>query len=271
MVHCIMRLRLSDPLSYTAPSKTLAMMEVRALPEYAAMLWSLPLLNRAPTGDNGPVLVLPGMLGSDRSTAALRAFLQGRGHDVSGWKQGLNRGLRPGVEDRLLAQVRSLNDQTGRKVSLVGWSLGGIYSRMIAKLMPEQVRSVITLGSPFAGSPKTTNASRVYEAISGLKADEMESHRSGRLDERLAVPATSIFSRTDGVCAWQGCIAEEGPMAENIEVEGSHCGLGVNAAVLYAVADRLSQKNARWQPFHRRGWRGLFYPDPIRRLGGAVS
>src|SRR6202000_2902904 len=117
-----------------------------------------------------PVLVLPGLIASDISTRPLRAFLGNRGYAVSGWKQGRNLGLRPGVQNGLTDLLEEMNDTHGRKVSLVGWSLGGLYARQLAKMMPERVRSVITLGSPFAAGPRSTNAWRGYEMASGRRA-----------------------------------------------------------------------------------------------------
>lgn len=238
-------------------------LEARAVAELSLLSAAAPTLALAPRGDGHPVLVLPGLLGTDGSTLALRAFLKSKGYDVYGWQQGRNLGLLSGVEDTMLDQVSRIHARTGRKVSLVGWSLGGIYARMIAKLMPDHIRSVITLGSPFACSPRSTSVWHMVAKLTGEEPVEVE-HRAGRLDAPLAVPATSIFSRTDGVCAWQGCIAPVGPCAENIEVEASHCGLGHHPAVLFAVADRLAQLEGQWTPFHRRGWRSLAYPDPAR-------
>src|SRR5207237_2212332 len=135
------------------PSKTLMFLEGRAIHEFGAFLGALPLLSLAPRGDGHPVLVLPGLVASDASTRPLRSFLKGRGYAVSGWRQGRNFGLRDGVRDSMVDLLRELNQAHGRKVSLVGWSLGGVYARQLAKMMPDQVRSVITLGSPFAGHP----------------------------------------------------------------------------------------------------------------------
>ena len=148
------------------PSRTLMFLEGRAIHELGAFLGALPLLSLAPRGDGHPVLVLPGLVASDTSTRPLRSFLKNRGYAVSGWRQGRNLGLREGVQHAMVDLVHELNDDHGRKVSLVGWSLGGLYARQLAKMMPDRVRSVITLGSPFAGSPKATNAWRVYEMAS---------------------------------------------------------------------------------------------------------
>jgi pimeloyl-ACP methyl ester carboxylesterase len=246
------------------PSRTLMLLEGRAIHEFGAFLGALPLLSLAPMGDGHPVLVFPGLIASDRSTRPLRSFLRSRGYAVSGWGQGRNLGLRHGVKDAMIEQVRALNDEHGRKVSLVGWSLGGLYARQLAKLMPDRVRSVITLGSPFAGGPRSTNAWRVYELASGQRADTSDAGFGGSLAQTPPVPTTAIFSRTDGICTWQGCTVQPSSLAENIEVDSSHCGMGHNPAAVYAVADRLAQPEGAWKPFNRNGWRSLVYPDPLR-------
>jgi pimeloyl-ACP methyl ester carboxylesterase len=245
------------------PSKTLMFLEGRAIHEFGAFIGALPLLGLAPRGDGHPVLVLPGLVASDTSTRPLRSFLQNKGYAVSGWRQGRNLGLRDGVREGMVDLVHELSDTHGRKISLVGWSLGGLYARQLAKMMPDRVRSVITLGSPFAGHPKATNAWRVYEMASGRRAEE--DHRfGGSLSEAPPVPTTAVFSRTDGICAWQGCKETSSAIAESIEVESSHCGMGHHPAVVYAVADRLAQTEGQWRPFDRSGWRSLVYPDPNR-------
>jgi pimeloyl-ACP methyl ester carboxylesterase len=246
------------------PSRTLMFLEGRALPELGAFLGALPLLGLAPHGDGHPVLVLPGLVASDVSTRPLRAFLKSRGYAVSGWRQGRNLGLRPGVQHAMVDLVHELNDTHGRKVSLVGWSLGGLYARQLAKMMPKRVRQVVMLGSPFASSPKATNAWRVYEMASGRRAEDEDPRFGGTLSSAPPVPTTAIFSRSDGICAWQGCREQSSNMAESIEVESSHCGMGHHPAAVYAVAERLAQKEGEWAPFDRSGWRSLVYPDPNR-------
>src|ERR1700755_2816233 len=259
------------------PSRTLMFLEGRAVSELGAFLGALPLLSLAPRGDGHPVLVLPGLVASDTSTRPLRGFLKSRGYATSGWRQGRNLGFRDGGEDRvgslglrdgvqhaMVDLLRELSDSHGRKISLVGWSLGGLYARQLAKMMPDRVRQVITLGSPFAGNPRSTNAWRVYEMASGRRADEEDARFGGSLSETPPVPTTAIFSRTDGICAWQGCMAQTTAASETIEVESSHCGMGHHPAVVYAVADRLAQAEGQWAPFDRSGWRAIVYPDPTR-------
>src|SRR6266705_2716365 len=148
------------------PSRTLLLLEGRALPELAAFVAAFPILSFAPRGDGHSVLVLPGLIASDVSTRPLRAFLKSRGYDVHGWGLGRNLGLRPGIESQMLDHIRELRRNSGRKVSLIGWSLGGIYARQLAKRCPDAVRLVITLGSPFTGSPRATHAWRLYEYTS---------------------------------------------------------------------------------------------------------
>lgn len=244
------------------PSRTLLFLEGRALQELGAFMLLRPWLAAAPRGDGHPVLVLPGLLASDMSTRPLRSFLNGQGYAAHGWKQGRNLGVRAGIENGMLERVEELYERYGqRKISLVGWSLGGIYARQLAKMVPEKVRSVISLGSPFAGSPKATNAWRVYEFASGQSVEDSDHQMAGALAAPPPVPTTSVFSRTDGICAWQTCINPEGEQFENIEVYGSHCGLGHHPAAVYAVADRLAQPEGQWKKFDRSGWKSLVFPD----------
>lgn len=246
------------------PSRSLVLLEGRAIHELGAFVGALPLLSLAPKGDGHPVLVLPGLMADDSSTRPLRAFLKTRGYVVTGWHQGRNFGPRPGVQEAMLNLVQRLSDIHGRKISLVGQSLGGLYARQLAKMMPEYVRQVITLGSPFAAGPRSTNAWRVYEMTSGRRAEHNDPHFGGGLASPPPVPTTAIFSRTDGICAWQGCREKDSPIAESIEVESSHIGMGFHPAVVFAVADRLAQDEGQWAPFDRSGCRSLIYPDPNR-------
>ncbi len=239
-----------------APSPILTLIEGRAVLEFAALIASYPILRRVRRGDGHSVLVLPGLGASDRSTGPLRAFLKDRGYDPHGWSLGRNVGPREGQREALAERLASLHKESKRKVSLIGWSLGGIYAREIAKRMPESVRLVITLGSPFA-NPGATAVRRIYEAIRGKPIAADADFK--RFQMPPPVPSTAIFSKSDGVVAWQSCLEPDAPQTENIEVEGSHVGLGVNPVALYAIADRLAQGEAKWAPFDRKGLRGLVF------------
>ena len=165
------------------------------------------------------------------------------------------------------ASVRALAERHGQPVSLIGWSLGGLYAREVAKELPDLTRCVITLGTPFAGYPRATNAWRIYQLLSGQNAHDPVVQQRLRIPP--PVPTTSIYSRTDGIVAWPCSLNEPGPTGENIEVHGSHVGMGVNPLALYAVADRLAQPVGAWKPFEMSGLRRLLFPVPAqaRRAG----
>jgi len=237
-------------------------MELRAFGEFSASLALMPLLHRTPRGDGHPVLVLPGLIASDTSTKLLRAFLAGRGYETHGWGLGRNMGLKEGLQEKMLRKGRRLHEQTGRKVSVIGWSLGGVYAREIAGELPDAVRTCIMLGSPIHGDPRSTNAWRIYEMASGQSVDDPDVQRPR--PTLPPVPTTAIFSRSDGIVAWQCSVEPQTPTSESIEVHGSHCGLGAHPAVLYAIADRLAQPEGKWKTFDRSGLRALVFPDPHR-------
>ena len=254
----------SDDTQIHRPSTLLALAEApRAMLELSWLSIIAPLLRQAPRGDGHPVLVLPGFVTSDRSTRLLRRYLADLGYDAHGWELGRNLGPKAiGMRgERLTRRLLSVHRATRSKVSLVGWSLGGVMARELARSAPHAVRQVITLGSPFTGNPHASTVSHLYERLTGDVID------SGLMAERLAlgstpppVPSTAIFSRTDGIVAWRNCVEPRGEQTDNIEVRASHCGMGVNPAVMYAVADRLARPEGQWSPFHRKGWRAAVYP-----------
>jgi pimeloyl-ACP methyl ester carboxylesterase len=236
-----------------APGLGLLLAEVRGIFEFNTSVLLSPLLMRAPRGDGHPVLALPGFLASDLSMAPMRRYLRELGYDTYAWKLGRNTGglsrMRAAMRDRLA----EIHENCGRKVSIVGWSLGGVYARDLALQAPDMVRCVVTLGSPFANDVRATNATRLYEALSGETVGEDSELREAIAGD-LPVPATSIYSRTDGVVNWRTCLLRSSDTAENVEVHlASHTGLGVNAAALWAVADRLAQPEGQFRQFDRSG------------------
>lgn len=203
----------------------------RAAGELGAMGATLPYLRRAPKGDGHPVLVLPGLAASDRSTQPLRWFLRDRGYHVHGWKLGANVGPTTQILSGLRSRMKALGDQHGQPVSLIGWSMGGIYAREIASSTPRAVRDVITLGSPF--------------------------RMSGR-GGQPSCPVTAVYTKADGVVDWRTCVEDPGPRRESVQVRGSHTGMGHNPAVLLVIADRLAQPEGTWAPFRpTTTWRRL--------------
>jgi len=240
----------------------LQLLEGRAWFEAGASLALMPLWQLAPRGDGHPVLVLPGLVASDRSTAIMRGFLGRLGYAVSPWGLGINCGPRPGVVDGMRRKIEQLAAAHGRKVSLVGWSLGGIYARELAKQLPASVRLVISMASPFTGNPRASNAVRLYELVSGNRVGASAFHDTLRASP--PVPTTSIWSRSDGVVSWHCSVERPQPFVENIEIRASHLGIGNHPLALFAVADRLAQPEHAWTPFQRAGWKKLVYGDPDR-------
>jgi pimeloyl-ACP methyl ester carboxylesterase len=246
------------------PAPMLSLLESRAIFELGATVAASPLLRVIGRGDRHPVLILPGFLAGDPSTAPLRSVLRSQGYWAHGWQLGRNLGPTPDVIDGLFERLQSLHARHGRPVSLVGWSLGGIYARRLARRCPEMVRQVITLGSPFriAESGGRSAVSGLYERLRPTHAVGLEQVVAGDSEVPPEIPVTAIYTRTDGIVRWWQCIESVGERRENIEVRGSHSGLGFNPAVIYAVSDRLAQPVDRWRPFRRPpGSRSLF-PDP---------
>jgi len=240
-----------------APNAWLMMLEGRAPWEYAAMWAAMPWLRKLPRGDGHPVLVFPGLGTADFTTIPLRRFLQGRGYKPYPWHQGFNFGPRDGVLEGCMDQLRQIAQSHAEPVSLIGWSLGGLYAREVAKLLPDHTRCVITLGTPFTGSPQATNAWRFYELVSGHSVRDADALKA--LREPPPVPTTSIYSKTDGIVAWRCSVNDVGPLAENIAVHASHVGMGMNPMALYAIADRLAQDPRRWKHFDASGARRWFF------------
>jgi pimeloyl-ACP methyl ester carboxylesterase len=247
-----------DKSSIERPSELLLLLESRTFIELGSHFLLTPILQMLPSfpkGDRHPILVLPGFMASDVSTIVLRNFLNGLGYQAFPWKLGRNFADFEEKEAQMILKLRQMHREYGRKVSLIGWSLGGIYARELAKAEPDLVRQVITLGSPFRGIKEDSNASWIYEWISGKKVKDIDK----ALVERVAapppanVPLTAIFTRTDGIVSWKCCIEpDESDSIENIEVLGSHCGLGHNPMVLMHIAERLAQEEGKWKPYKAR-------------------
>jgi hypothetical protein len=240
------------------PSLALTLIEGRGVFELASTYALKGVLKTAPKGDGHPVIVLPGFLASDHSTVPLRQYLKELGYDARGWGQGQNLGRFYKMRTILEAQVDSVFEQTGRKVSLIGWSLGGVFARYLSLVKPDKVRSVITLGSPFAADINATSAKKLYELLSQEgppRPGDIE-----RIGGDLPVPNSSIYTKLDGIVNWKTCISKPAPNSETIEVRlASHVGIGVNPAAFWAVADRLAQGEGVFKPFAKKGPFALAY------------
>ncbi|MEQ8935991.1 MAG: hypothetical protein RIE56_09405, partial [Amphiplicatus sp.] len=196
--------------------------ELRFFAELGALGPAIPALLSAPRGDGHPVLVLPGVLTGDESTFIIRRYLDELGYAPHPWKQGHNWGPSRELHDRLKARLKDLHDRYGRRISIVGWSLGGIFARELAREFPYAVRQVVTLGSPF-GSDYSIDGTRKPAAAARRRIPP-------------PVPCTSIYSWSDGIVSWEACREMEADESENIEVPATHLGMGFNPLVLWAIA-----------------------------------
>ncbi len=240
---------------YRAPRRTLLWSDhLRAGAETAAFFAALPALTHGPQGDGHHVLVLPGLLADDRSTIALRHVLRARGYRPHAWRLGTNIGPTRHIHEGLLKRLADLSSRGEGPVTVIGWSLGGILARQLARIAPDQVRAVITLGSPFqltlSDGNGASHASRVFHAFRPWHTDMLD--QAGVPEDQrpdITVPTTAIYSRLDGIVPWKACMDRPGPLRENVEVYGSHLGLGVHPEVLAIILDRLAQPADAWQPY----------------------
>jgi pimeloyl-ACP methyl ester carboxylesterase len=201
--------------------------EARAAPEFVAfMATAAPMLAWSPRGDGHPVLVLPGLGGDDASTIPIRWFLSLLGYKTYGWQLGVNRGSTAQATEGMGRLVDGLVARHQQRISVIGWSLGGIFANSIARRVPNDIRQVITLGSPLRQSA----------------------------DAPRHVPVTSVYSRTDRIVPWPLAVLDEAPLRESVEVCGSHLGLAHNPAVLTVVTDRLAHRDGAWRPYTPPRW-----------------
>jgi len=237
---------------------------VRAVAELGLSVPYRRLYKSCQEGDGHPVLVLPGFMASDFSTGPLRQFVDSLGYHSYTWGLGRNYG-QVYFLDNLVEKVASIYKEHNQKVTIIGWSLGGIYARQLAKKNPKIVRQVITFGSPFRGITEPNNASWLYNLLPGRKrVVDLDPKLLNDLPKPALVPTTAIYSKEDGMVPWEVCMeAEETCIHQNIQVRGSHLGLGVNPSVLEIVADRLLYSEANWVHFRAASIVKdlLFYPS----------
>lgn len=211
--------------------------ELRTGLQLARLARAAPWLLRAPRGHGEHVIDLPGWRAPEASNAPLRGYLRILGYESRSWGLGVNRG-NPAADARaLIARLRERPH--GERVGLVGWSLGGVVAREIARELPERVACVVTYGTPVVGGPTYTVAARVYGVQRSRRAEAL----AARLDaERpIAVPITAIFTRADGVVDWRACIDRSSPHARHVEVRSTHVGLGFDPDVWWTVAGALAE------------------------------
>lgn len=223
------------PAWWATAGETLAPAELLRLAARSRRLQGLP------KGDGGPVILVPGLGATDVSLSPLRLFLQRHGHDARRADLGRIHGDVRGLGRKLITVTDNVHRETGRKVALVGWSLGGIMSREVARHLPHAVERVITFGSPIEGGPAHTALRHRYTHEQLDQIDEVITHRRRT---PIRVPITAMWSRRDGVVSPRACIDDHSPDVENIEVSSNHLGMGVDPDVWSVVATRL----VGWRP-----------------------
>ena len=255
----------ATPPAACPPNRFWTLTEGRAFFELGAFLATSPLMSLLPKGDGHPVVVLPGFMATNTSTAPMRRLLCRLGYDARGWESGRNVLVNEGLIGKLERQLETLHEQTGQTISLVGWSLGGVLARELAKMNPDIIRIVVSLGSPISDDRGHTNAARLFQFFNGDAPEKLRNGQFSGLGIAPPVPTTSIFTKSDGVVHWRGSVQDAGAKigdhpTENIEVYASHCGLGVNPSVMIALADRLAQPEGEWQPFEAKPHQRLMFP-----------
>lgn len=230
-----------DEVSSAPPSKLFLLLEGRAALEYGHHLLVRSKLRQLPRGDGHPVIFVPGFGASDNSMRAMRKVFSSLGYAAYGWGLGRNIGMNRRIKEGLGQRLEEIFTRHGQKVSLIGWSLGGVYVREMARASPQLVRRVITLGSPINGHPEANNVSALFHFVNRNKKINLD--WEGFQRRRLAppVPCTAIASKTDGIVAWRCSQEEPADNTENVTVISSHFGLAVNPQVIKVVAERLAR------------------------------
>lgn len=211
---------------------------VRALIDYFRGLFFVWAYSFQKIGQGQPVLALPGLLCTDFTTQFLRRFINRLGFTAYGWEHGRNLGHFTDL-DYLNQRVNEIYQKHNQKITLIGWSMGGIYARELAKQRPEMFNQVITMGSPFANIFAPNNVTWIYNILND--PNSIDPNFVKAIPNPAPVPTTAIYSKQDGVVPWEACqeiVSDK--IHHNLEVKGSHCGLGLNPDVLQIVAEKLA-------------------------------
>lgn len=227
--------------SIKKPSLLLLALENRAFLELGAGLISAPFLKQKTIGKGRAVLVIPGFGAGDITTVLLRRYLSKQGYKACGWGLGVNQGTSPKIKEQLQTKIKQLHQQTGQKVSIIGWSLGGVFARELGRHQQEDIHSVITLGTPFTGNPYGNHLFQLSLALSGKTFTQKDAEAFDRRAEPPPVKTIAIHSRMDGVVSWQCSLEKETDHTRNISVATSHFGYPFNPKVFAVLAEALEE------------------------------
>jgi pimeloyl-ACP methyl ester carboxylesterase len=204
-----------------------------------------PELATAPRGDGRKIVLLPGFTSPEMAMQPLALYLKFLGYDASTWGMGINGGDVDGLTESFGQKVEQMVERSHQKVTLIGWSLGGVIARETARLFEDSVREVITMGSPLIGGAKYTSVGALYAIKEGMDMDAFEHEVHARNSIGLSQPLTAIYSKSDGVVGWQAARDVYNDHARNIEVRSTHFGFGANAKVWRIIADTLAGLDPR--------------------------
>ncbi len=240
---------MSEKLLVHVPMLVTALSESRALLELSEYFIKLPSLISKKRGTGQPVLVIPGFSTGDSATYLMRWYLREQNFRPEPWNLGINTGPKKVLYTGIVNRIKEITDQYSEPVSLVGWSLGGLFAREIAKEHSSEIRNVVTLGSPFARRFTSITSTEYFKRHGINDLDYLDPERLSQLNVSPPHPCTSIYSKSDSLINWTHCIDNNPGKIDNIEVIGSHFGLCHNPSALIALADRLSQEEDTWTPF----------------------
>lgn len=198
-----------------------------------------PKLRAAPKGDGRISVALPGWKAPEFTTAPLRGYLGRLGHDARSWGLGINHGDVEARRDDMIVSVRKLAEASGRPVNLLGWSLGGVVAREVARSVPESVHRVVMYGSPVVGGPAHTAGVGAYPVEEVERIRELQAHMDAT--DPVATPITAIFTRNDTVVDWRACIDRSSLDVTTVEVDSTHVGLGIDPDVWLTIAQALAE------------------------------
>jgi PGAP1-like protein len=220
------------------PSWTLHFSELfRAILETIRGMFFLFQTPKSDIGKGQTIVVIPGLVSSDISTYVLRKYLIKLGYNAMGWEMGHNLGRLESLPP-LIEKVGNLSKNQNQKIILIGWSMGGIFAREVAKAIPGNINKVITIGSPFGNVNAPNHAKWVYDLLNDEK--DLDHHIVNQIHMPAPVPTTALYSKVDGMVPWQACMEhEENENYKNIEINSSHFGMGANPNVMKVVGDIL--------------------------------
>lgn len=231
----------TESTEYQAPSRLATLLEVRAPFDWATLVFRAPQLAAAPRGDGRPVMLLPGYRADEASLRPLGRYLDYLGYDTYEWGLGRNRGDVDTDVVRVALRCSQIRESLdGEPLTLVGWSLGGVVAREVARLYENEVREVITMGTPIVGGPKYTTVASRFAEIANLDLDKFEQEVHERNLAGIRQPVTSIYSKSDGVVDWRASVDTYNPQAMNLEVRSTHFGMGGNASIWLLIAQILA-------------------------------